>query len=79
VLQTALDLLARDFQVFVAADAVASRYAVDQEVALRRMEGEGVVLTTSETAVFEWLGGADAPRFKEVSRLVQERMKRLAN
>jgi nicotinamidase-related amidase len=75
VLQTALDLLARDLQVFVAADAVASRYAIDQEVALRRLEREGAVVTTSEAAVFEWIGGADHPHFKDISRLVQDRMK----
>jgi len=25
--------------------------------------------------VFEWVGGAGSPQFKEISRLVQERMK----
>lgn len=77
VLQTALDLLAADFLVYVPVDAVASRYAVDAEYALRRMESAGAILTTSETAVFEWVGGADSPKFKEVSKLVQERMKAL--
>ncbi|HJT76281.1 MAG TPA: hydrolase [Gemmataceae bacterium] len=75
VLQTALDLLAQDFRVYVAADAVASRYPIDQELALRRMERAGAVLTTSETAVFEWTGGAEHPQFRAVSRLVQDRMK----
>jgi nicotinamidase-related amidase len=75
VLHTALDLLAQDFRVYIAADAVGSRFAVDQEYALRRMEQAGAILTTSETCVFEWVGGADHPKFKDVSRLVQERMK----
>ncbi len=77
VQQTALDLLAQDFRVYIAADAVASRYPMDHELALRRLERAGAVLTTSETAVFEWTGGAHHPQFKEVSRLVQERMKAL--
>jgi nicotinamidase-related amidase len=77
VLQTALDLLASDFRVYVPADAVASRYAVDHEQALHRLDRAGAIITTSETAVFEWLGGADHPRFKQVSALVQERMKAL--
>src|SRR2546425_6767610 len=51
VLQTALDLLALDFRVFIAADAVASRYTVDREFALRRLENAGAILTTCETAV----------------------------
>jgi nicotinamidase-related amidase len=77
VLQTALDLLALEFWVYIPVDAVASRYAIDHETALRRMERAGAILTTSEMAVFEWVGGADSPQFKEISRLVQERMKHL--
>jgi nicotinamidase-related amidase len=75
VLQTALDLLTRDYRVFVPVDAVASRQALDHDQAIRRLDRAGAVITTSETVVFEWLGGADHPRFKEVSRLVQDRMK----
>jgi nicotinamidase-related amidase len=77
VQNTALDLLALNFRVFIPADAVASRYAVDNDRALRRLEQAGAVITTSEAAVFEWVGGAGHPRFKEISRLVQERMKAL--
>jgi nicotinamidase-related amidase len=77
VLQTALDLLAQDFRVYVPTDAVASRYPLDQDVALRRLERAGAILTTSETAVFEWVGGAGHPQFKQISALVQERMKTL--
>jgi nicotinamidase-related amidase len=75
VLMTALDLLAQDFRVYLAVDAVGSRSAVDKDYALRRLERAGAILTTSETCVFEWVGGATHPCFKEVSRLVQERMK----
>src|SRR5919199_3972381 len=77
VLHTALDLLALDFRVYVAADAVGSRYPQDHEVALRRMEQAGAVLTTSETCVFEWVGGAGHPPVRAVSRLVQGRVKEL--
>jgi nicotinamidase-related amidase len=77
VQQTALDLLAQGFQVYLPVDAVASRFALDHDYALRRLEKAGAVLTTSETAVFEWVGGAGAPQFKEVSRLVQDRMQGL--
>jgi nicotinamidase-related amidase len=77
VLHTALDLLALDFRVYVAVDAVASRGTIDHETALRRMERAGAIQTTVETAAFEWVGGASSPRFKEISRLVQERMKAL--
>ena len=79
VLHTALDLLNLDFRVYVAADAVGSRYPVDHEYALRRMEKAGAILTTAETCVFEWVGGAGHAKFREVSRLVQERMKAMAS
>jgi nicotinamidase-related amidase len=75
VLHTTLDLLAAKFQVYLAVDALASRYALDREIALRRLEQAGAILTTVETCAFEWLGGKDHPQFKAVSALVQERMK----
>src|SRR5262245_41460401 len=75
VLRTALALLAEDFRVYVPVDAVGSRYAIDHEYGLRRMERAGAILTTAETCAFEWTGGADHPQFKQVSRLVQDRMK----
>lgn len=77
VLHTALDLLALDFRVYVAVDAVGSRYRIDHDVALRRLERAGVIPTTSEMCVFEWIGGADHPQFKAISHLIQERMKQI--
>jgi nicotinamidase-related amidase len=75
VLNTALDLLALDFRVYLAVDAVGSRFAIDHETALRRLERAGAIPTTAETAVFEWVGGASHPQFKTVSQLIQARMK----
>lgn len=70
ITQTALDLLARGLGVFVAVDAVASRHAIDHEVALRRLEGAGAVLTTTEAVVFEWCRSAEHPQFQKIRRLV---------
>lgn len=72
--QTALDLLTAGYQVFVPVDAVAARFTIDHEVALRRLERAGAVLTTVEAIAFEWAGSADHPHFKALSRLVQDRM-----
>src|SRR5439155_2799717 len=58
VLHTALDLLALDFRVYIPVDAVSARGRLDHDVALRRLEDAGAVLTTTETCVFEWVGGA---------------------
>lgn len=72
VQQTALDLLANGFHVYLAADAIGSRRAEDKEWALKRMADAGVSITTAEAAVFEWTESADSPRFKEISKLIKE-------
>jgi nicotinamidase-related amidase len=72
VQQTVLDLLTHGFHVFVAADAVGSRFEFDRDIALRRMESAGVNLTTTEAALFEWCEAAGTPEFKQVSALVRE-------
>jgi nicotinamidase-related amidase len=72
ILQTALDLVAVGFEPYVAVDAVGARHAVDHETALRRMESGGVILTTTETAMFEWCRTAGTPEFKKISALAKE-------
>ena len=71
VAQTALDLLRMGFDVTVPADAVTSRSRIDWEFGIRRMEQAGAVLTTTEAVIFEWIGTAESPRFKEISALVK--------
>lgn len=78
VLNTVLDLLDMKFRVAVVADAVAGRFALDHDLALRRMERAGALLTTVETVAFEWTASAAAPQFKTVSKLVQQRSTQLA-
>jgi len=73
IAQTAADLLARGLTVFVAADAVASRHAFDHDIALRRLEATGAILTTAEAAIFEWCRSAEHPQFQAVRKLVLSR------
>jgi nicotinamidase-related amidase len=72
VMQTALDLAAAGFEPYISVDAVGARHAVDHETALRRMELAGVVLTTTEAAMFEWCRVAGTAEFKQISALVKE-------
>jgi nicotinamidase-related amidase len=72
VQQTALDLLAAGFSVYLAVDAVGARHEADYRTALRRMESSGATLTTTEAALFEWCAVAGTPEFKQVSQLVRE-------
>jgi hypothetical protein len=72
VQQTVLDLLAWGRRVYVAVDAIGSRYDIDYQTALRRMESAGATLTTTEAVLFEWCRQSGTPQFKEISRLVRE-------
>jgi nicotinamidase-related amidase len=67
VLQTSLELLEDGKEVYVVADAVASRHSMDREVALTRMRDEGIRVVTREMVTFEWLGEAATPLFQEIN------------
>jgi len=71
VLQTALDLLAEGFQVHVIRNAVSSRKEIDYETALQRMQAEGVIVSTTEAAIFELLEQAGTPEFRKIMKLVK--------
>jgi nicotinamidase-related amidase len=72
VAQTAFDLLADGWRVYVAADAVGSRFEVDYRIALGRMDSAGATLTSTEAALFEWCEAAGTPEFKQISQLARE-------
>ncbi|MFO1021082.1 MAG: hydrolase [Planctomycetales bacterium] len=72
VMQTALDLVSQGYQVFVVADAVASRGKLDWEIALRRLSDSGVTLITTESVLFEWCECSSDPQFKALSALVKQ-------
>ncbi|MGQ0635185.1 MAG: isochorismatase family protein [Planctomycetaceae bacterium] len=74
VLQTALDLLAAGFAVFVPADAVTSRSELDWRIALERMASCGATIVTTESVLFEWCEASGTPEFKEISQLVKEQV-----
>jgi nicotinamidase-related amidase len=73
VQQTAFDLAAAGFDVFVVRDAVGSRKAADLEAGLERMRSQGITVTTAESVVFEWCETAEASEFKLLSQLVRQR------
>ena len=69
--QTAHDLLAAGYQVHVAADAVSARSESDWQIGLRRMERAGAFITSTEAAIYELLGEAGTPEFREILLLVK--------
>jgi nicotinamidase-related amidase len=68
LLQTALELMEDGKEVYVVADCVGSRSVADRDLALARLRQEGVRIVSREMVVYEWLGEASTPLFKEVSR-----------
>jgi nicotinamidase-related amidase len=71
VLQTALDLHARGFQVFVVEDGVCSRTEANHANAMARLRQAGVIVSNTESVLFEWLGDAGDPQFKALSALIR--------
>jgi nicotinamidase-related amidase len=71
VLQTALDLLQRGQNVFVAADAVCSRTKANWRTGLDLMRQAGAVIGSTEIFAFGLLGAAGSETFKKISRLVK--------
>jgi nicotinamidase-related amidase len=71
LLQTALDLLEDEFEVWVVTDACSSRTERNRDAAFDRLAGAGAELVTTEMAIFEWLRTAEHPVFKAVQDLVK--------
>jgi nicotinamidase-related amidase len=66
VLQTALGALDAGYGVHVLADAVGSRAARNYELGLERMRQAGCVISSTEMAIYELLGDAKRPEFKQM-------------
>lgn len=71
LLQTALDLLDEEWDVWVVTDACASRRERDRDAAFDRLAGNGIELVTSEMVIYEWLGDADHPDFRTILQRVK--------
>jgi nicotinamidase-related amidase len=71
LMQTALDLLDEEFEVWVVTDACGSRTERNRDAAFDRLAGAGAELVTTEMVVFEWLRTAEHPLFKEVLSLIK--------
>jgi len=71
LLQTALELLEEEFQVWVVTDACGSRTERNRDAAFDRLAGAGAELVTTEMVLFEWLRTAEADPFKEIQDLIK--------
>lgn len=71
LMQTALDLLEEEFEVWVVTDACSSRTERNRDAAFDRLAGNGAELVTTEMVAFEWLRTAEHEAFKDVLGLVK--------
>jgi nicotinamidase-related amidase len=69
LLQTALDLLEDEFEVWVVTDACSSRTERNRDAAYDRLAGAGAELVTAEMVAFEWIRSAEHPEFKHLQSL----------
>ncbi len=71
VFQTVRDLLRGGFSVFVAQDAICARTESNRAVGLHLCEKAGAVLSSTESILFDLLGVAGTPEFKELTALIK--------
>lgn len=69
--QTAADLIAEGFEVYVAKDACASRAKYEFKQGIERMQSNGAKISCLEIILFEWLRDAKNPNFKEIQSLIK--------
>ena len=71
ILQTALALKMMGKEVFVVEDATLSRSSLHHQNAIARLRSEGIVITNSESVMFEWLSVAEGDHFKAIAKLIK--------
>jgi nicotinamidase-related amidase len=71
LMQTALELLENEFEVWVVTDACSSRTERNRDAAFDRLASMGAELLTTEMVAFEWLRSADHPQFKAAEALIK--------
>ncbi len=71
VLMTALDAVEAGYEVFVLGDGVTSRTARNVDLGLKRMEQAGVIIESTESALFELIERSDDEHFKFILGIIK--------
>ncbi len=71
LLQTALELIGEEFDVWVVTDACSSRTERNRDAAFDRLAGAGAELVTTEMVAFEWMRSCENPAFRDMLALVK--------
>ena len=73
IYQTAMGLLEKGLDVWVVTDGVSSRNIDDHQAGLQRLQAMGVSLGSSEMLIYELLGKAGSPEFKQILPIILAR------
>jgi len=71
VLQTIVDLVEAGFKPVLISDCTSSRKENDKMYAVVRAGAENAVVSTYESVLFELIGSAKHPKFKDISKIVK--------
>lgn len=71
VLQSVIDLLENNYNVFVISDCSSSRDESNHNIALDVMKQKGAYIITLEIALFNLLKSSKHPNFKEIQQLIK--------
>lgn len=71
LMQTVLELLEEEFDVWVVTDACSSRSERNRDAAFDRLAGNGAELVTTEMVAFEWLRSAEHELFRDIQALIK--------
>jgi len=72
ILQSAVQLVQQELEVFVVEDAVCSRKEIHHRNAMERMRQAGVIITNIESVIFEWMRDAGHEHFRKISALLKK-------
>jgi len=69
--QTVHDLLASNYQVHLLTDCITSRSKIDRNIAFKKMQASGAILSSVEMALFELMRDAKHEQFKAIQGLIK--------
>ena len=71
LLQTTLELIEQEVDVWVVTDACGSRTERNRDAAFDRLASAGAELVTTEMVLFEWMRTAQHPAFRDIQALIK--------
>tara|TARA_Y100001970_G_C14255615_1_gene875160 strand:- start:5116 stop:5661 length:546 start_codon:yes stop_codon:yes gene_type:complete len=69
--QSAMDLISNGNKIYIAEDAIGSRNERDHKTAIKRMEKEGAIISSTESIIFEICKTANRSEFKSIINLIK--------